>query len=339
MVVKLGIIGLGTAGKQRLRHCIQLPNAEPIAVADTSSSALQHARNCGIKNTYKSFDEMLSKEVLDAVVISLPHFLHCPVAERCADAGKHILLEKPLASTLDEGKRIIDVARRNNVTVMVNYNMRFNSRINYLKKMVDEGRIGLVRTMIAEFVGGGPHAHTLKPVPDWWFHAEKIGGGALIDSGSHMVDLSIYFFGSKPSVLYSCIRSKLHLPMEDEAILVLEFDAGTKALIHVGWFSQQERQDIILSGTVRTASLTDFLYCTKGYGEAIKNVGRKLKGKRVVHLFESEHSAFKALEHFVNCVQYNKRPSITGNDALEELKIIFKAYEISKHSKTGVSTP
>lgn len=338
MVVKLGIIGIGTAGKQRLRHCLQLPNAEPIAVADTSRSALQYARNHGIKNTYESYDEMLSNEVLDAVVISLPHFLHRPVAEHCAEAGKHILLEKPLANTLDEGKRIVDVARRNNVTLMVNYNMRFNDRINYLKKMVDEGRIGLVRTMIAEFVGGGPYAHTLKPVPHWWFDAEKVGGGALIDWGSHMIDLSIYFFGSKPSILYSCTRSKLHLPIEDEAILILEFDSGTKALIHVGWFSQQERQDIILSGTVRTASLTNFLYSTKGYGEAIKNVGRKLIGKRVAHLFESEHSAFKALEHFVDCVQYNKRPFIAGEDALEELKIIFKAYEISKYFKTSVST-
>lgn len=328
MVVKIGMIGVGTVGKIHLRHCLQLPRARVVAVADTSKTAMRSALNYGVKKVYKSFEEMLSREDLDAVVISTPHFLHCPVATSCAKAGKHILLEKPLARTVDEGRRIIKIAKRNKVKIMVNYHMRFNDKINYLKRIIDDGRIGSIRTMTAQWIGGGPYAHVFKRVPDWWFDVEKTGGGALIDWGGHMIDLSTYLLGNKPSVLYSCIRFGLHMPLEDEAILVLEFSEGAKAIIHVGWFSQNKRQNLTVSGTVRTESLTDFQTSKPSYGQALKNIIRKLTHRPIIHLIEFNRSHFKALEHFVDCVENGKEPSVTGDDALEDLKIVSRAYEM-----------
>jgi len=329
MVVKIGLIGIGSIGKFHLRHCLQLPGVELVAVADVSRATLKYAQNHGAPKVYKSFKEMLSKEDLDAVVISLPHFLHCPVATFCAEAGKDILLEKPLARTIHEGRKIVKAAKQNKVKLMVNYHLRFNKTMNYFKEVIDDGRIGSTATMSAEWVGGGPFEHTMKPIPDWYFDVKKVGGGALIDWGGHLIDLSTYFFGKKPSVLYSCIRSRLSLPFEDEAILILEFSTGTKVIIHVGWFSEIARENVTLWGTVRAISHEDYIGKTD-YSQAFRNIIRKLRGRQVMPLFEFGLSHLKALEHFVNCISAGKEPSITGDDALEDLKIIYKAYEISK---------
>lgn len=332
MVVKIGLIGIGSIGKFHLRHCLQLPRVELVAVADISRTALNYALNFGAPKVYKSFKEMLSREDLDAVVISLPHFLHCPVATFCAEAGKDIFLEKPLARTIQEGRKIVKAAKQNKVKLMVNYHLRFNRAMNYLKQVIDDGRIGSIVTMGAEWIGGGPYTHTLKPIPHWYFDVEKVGGGVLIDWGGHLIDLSTYFFGKEQSVLYSCIRSRLHLPLEDEAILVLEFNTGTKAIIHVGWFSQSGRINITLRGTVRAISSSNYEDSPEKshYGQAFRNVIRKLRGRRVMPLSEFSRSHLKALEHFINCISDGKEPSITGDDALEDLKIISRAYEISK---------
>ena len=122
----LGIIGLGNEGKLILNNCLRLGEAKIDAVADLSEKARNSAKRMGVKNVYEKYEDMLKQETIDGVIISLPNFLHEEATVKCAESGKHILLEKPLARNVDEGERILSAAKKNSVKLMVGFEMHFD---------------------------------------------------------------------------------------------------------------------------------------------------------------------------------------------------------------------
>jgi myo-inositol 2-dehydrogenase/D-chiro-inositol 1-dehydrogenase len=198
--IGLGIIGLGYVGQIHLRHAQKIANAHVIAVADLSKKALKKARNNGIKNTFISYEEMLKLPELDAVIIALPTHLHLKCVRDAAEAGKHIFLEKPMARNAQEAKEILSIVQKNNIKLMMGYPLRFNQQFQTLKKKIYNGTLGDIEIAIANYISSGPffhraEAHAPIPVPEWWFNKELTGGGALIDLGSHIINLLRWYFG------------------------------------------------------------------------------------------------------------------------------------------------
>ncbi|MCD6431686.1 Gfo/Idh/MocA family oxidoreductase, partial [Candidatus Bathyarchaeota archaeon] len=119
--INLGLIGLGFIGKVHLKNCMKLKSARVVAVADVSKRALRFAQRMGVKKLFTDYHELLKQPDIDAVLISLPTFLHAPCAISAAEEGKHIFLEKPLARNTKEGKEIIAAARKHDVKLMIGY--------------------------------------------------------------------------------------------------------------------------------------------------------------------------------------------------------------------------
>ena len=117
--VNLGIIGLGYKGKTHLQNALQLEGTRVIGVADTSEQALSYAKKIGVRNVYKNYEDLVKNNQLDAVVISLPNFLHLESAIKAAEAGKDILMEKPLARNVKEGEKILSSVENNGVRLMI----------------------------------------------------------------------------------------------------------------------------------------------------------------------------------------------------------------------------
>ena len=111
--LNLGIIGLGNQGKLLLQSCPHIKGINIIAVADTSERSLKFAKNFGIKEVFKNYEGLLNHKRIDAVIIGLPNFLHYECAVKAAEAKKDILLEKPLARTVEEGKEIVSSVEKN----------------------------------------------------------------------------------------------------------------------------------------------------------------------------------------------------------------------------------
>ena len=175
--VKLGIIGLGYIGQLHLRHSLKLPNAEVVAVADTSSKALDKAKTLGVKKTFTDYADLLKDPQVDAVLISLPTHLHLKCTQQAAEAKKDIFLEKPIAVTVDQAKEVISVAQRNSVKLMLGYPLRFNKNFIKAKEDLENGLIGDVENAHATYISSGPFFHRAEehspvPVPDWWFNTE-----------------------------------------------------------------------------------------------------------------------------------------------------------------------
>ena len=124
---KLGIIGLGSMGKIHLINCLNIMNPKNVVVVDKSKNALKYARNLGIKKTYENFNEMLKNDEISEVIISLPNFLHLECAIAAAEAGKNILLEKPMARTVIEGEKILRSVKNAGIKLMLGYPSRFST--------------------------------------------------------------------------------------------------------------------------------------------------------------------------------------------------------------------
>ncbi|MFW9881440.1 MAG: Gfo/Idh/MocA family protein, partial [Candidatus Thorarchaeota archaeon] len=198
--VNLGIIGLGYIGEAHLRNSLHLNEVDVSAVADLSKKALKKAQEMGVKNCYENYSDLLNQKDMDAVVISLPNFLHHKCAIEAFEQGKNVFLEKPMATSVGEAKDIVRAAENRSLKLMIGYPMRFQEKYSRLGEKISSGCLGDIEIVQASYIGGGPFFHRAdghipSPVPDWWFNKELTGGGVIMDLGCHMINLLRWFFG------------------------------------------------------------------------------------------------------------------------------------------------
>ena len=323
--VGLGLIGLGYMGKIHLRHCLNLGSVKLVAVSDVSKKALGFAKKMGVKNTFTDYHQILKDSSIDAVIIALPNHLHTSCAEAVAEAGKDILVEKPLARNVKEGKEIVSIAKRNDVKLMVGYDMRFSPSFRSLKEKIQNGVLGDIQIAYGTNIGAGPFFHRAelsipRPVPNWWFKKELTGGGAIMDLGCHIINLFRWYFGEVTSIK-SYLGYRYDLEIEDHATCIAKFVSGSIGVINVGWFSQESQKKVELLGTVKHA-----LACRTPENRIFAGI-RLLTTKSTRY----ESSYLRELQYFVHCIRHDLAPTPSGNEALKDLETISLAY------KNGVS--
>lgn len=320
--INLGIIGLGFQGKIHLRNSLRLKNVNVVGVADVSDKALNYAKKVGIKNIYRNYEELLRNDQLDAVIISLPNFLHLDSAVKAAESGKHIFMEKPLARNLEEGEKIAKAIKKNNIRAMIGFDLRFNPVLRKVREELNSGLFGEVQIAEATNVSGGPFSPRSDrvgpvPVPSWWFDKDLVGGGALLDLGSHMIDLLRWYFGEA-----DCINCHLgfmfNMDVEDAATCLLKFKNGPIATVKVGWFSKDFMQSVQICGTARNK------YVEISNPNALAKVWKDVKRKLGFH---NPDPYYLELEYFVKCLQKDEKPYPSEEDGLSCLKLISSAYE------------
>lgn len=318
--IRLGLIGLGTIGHSHLRNCLNLKTAELAAVADVSKKALASAKEMGVKTLYENYEGLLSDKSVDAVIIALPTFLHSDCIKKAAEAGKDILVEKPLARNVPEAKEIISSIEKNGVKLMVGYPYRFYQDFIDIKRGLANSELGDIQVAYATHVGSGPFVHRAEgyapqPVPQWWFNKELTGGGALIDCGSHMINLFHWYFGEIEEIT-SFLGNRFNLDFEDQALCIARFKGGPMAIFNIGWFSQQYQVKVDLFGTVKNASV---IY----HGANLLKSG--------IQMMTMNRSDFwipymREVEHFVRCIQNDSQPLPSGYDGLRDIEAIYRAY-------------
>jgi predicted dehydrogenase len=319
--LKLGIIGLGSVGQVHLKHSLKLADTELVAVADVSAKALFRAECLGAKKTYKDYTDLIKDPQVDAVVISLPTHLHLQCARQAAEAKKHVFLEKPIAANTQYAKEIISAAQRNNVKLMVGYPLRFSKAFIGLKADLENGLVGDAVNAHATYVCSGPFSARAEgtapsPVPEWWFNTQSTGGGALIDLGSHLINLMRWFFGEIIDIK-GVFGHRFMMDFEDSAMCLAKFANGSVAAINVGWFSQQYLLKVDLLGSVRNVS-------AEHLPPSAMTTAYQMLRRGITDFFQPH---FDELQYFVNCVNCDEKPESSGEDGLRDLEAICKAYK------------
>lgn len=228
--IGLGVIGCGNiAYWVHLRLAKRIPGAKLIAAADPDSNARQRAEKLTGVPVFASNDELLARDDVDAVIVSGPTHLHADLAVAACEAGKHVYLEKPIASTTTDGARVLDAASKAGVTVMLGFNRRFHPVFEHAWQLIRDGRIGHVRAVQTAFCE--PAQVDAMPA---WKRGRATGGGVLLDLASHHIDLLRWFLDDEVARVEASIESEQS--DQDSVCLQLIMQGGA----HVqSWFSSR----------------------------------------------------------------------------------------------------
>jgi predicted dehydrogenase len=217
--LKVGIIGCGRlAQSAHFVNLTSLPRAELVAFAEPEQERRQAAaRLAPNAAAFASYEEMLDKAEVEAVIICLPNALHAAAALDALARGKHIYLEKPLAMSLDEARAVIRAWQRAGVVAMMGFNYRFNKLYESVRGHIQSGKLG--QALYARSVFS-----TARQELPLWKQSRRSGGGVLFDLATHHFDLMRYFFGQEVREVCAEIRS--HESEDDSAFVQMRLDGG-----------------------------------------------------------------------------------------------------------------
>ncbi len=190
--LRIGIIGCGV-GMLHLQGFAENPRAEVVAIAGLDEERCRElATQFGVPRVYRDYQELIADPAVEAVTVAVPNILHFPVALAALEAGKHVMVEKPLAPTSGEGQKIIDAARRADRVLGVVFNRRSRQDVQIVKREIERGHLGDIYHARAFWMrrSGIPGLGT------WFTSKEMAGGGPLIDLGVHVIDLALWVLGN-----------------------------------------------------------------------------------------------------------------------------------------------
>ena len=197
--IKIAIIGCGAVTENGyLPSIAQLPQFKIIALVDKNLPRAKNlAEKYSVPNFFDDYNQLF--DLVDAVIIALPHFLHAPVSVEFLKRGKHVLVEKPMAITIEECDRMIGAAEEGKAILAVGLMRRFLPSHQFVKKIIDNGVLGKIISFDIQegFVYNWPVAS------DFFFKKETSGGGVLIDTGAHTIDSLLWWFGDIASFEYA----------------------------------------------------------------------------------------------------------------------------------------
>jgi predicted dehydrogenase len=247
MVVRWGIIGAGDIVRRRVAPAINdLPNCELTAIARANADkAEEFAREFGAKRWYGDWREILNDPEIDAVYIATPVYLHSPQTIAAAEAGKHVLCEKPMAMNAAECDEMIAACNANGVTLGIAYYRRFYPVLARVRELIASGELG--RPVVAQ-INSFEYVDIAPDDPRHWFlEKAKNGGGPMMDFGCHRLEVLTNLFGSvrRLSALTANVEWK-DREVEDTAVATLEFENGPVVTVTVthGAFEPKDTLDI-----------------------------------------------------------------------------------------------
>lgn len=305
--LKAGVIGVGAMGKNHARLYSELPNVELIGVADVNPNLVASiAQSYGCKS-YVDYHDLLS-ENLDVLSIVVPTTLHKEVALDAIRRGINVLVEKPIADTVENADEIIKAARQRGVKLMVGHVERFNPAIIKLKELIDSGLLGSVVSISARRVG--PHNPRIRDV------------GVIIDLGTHDIDIMSYLCGEKTREIYASAGSVVH-SHEDHAIITLNFGSGSSGVIDTNWLTPHKVRNLTVIGSKGIAEVN----CIE---KALRIFDQEwIRDAKI----EKEEPLKLELLNFIDCVQHDKKPLISGEAGRHALEVALAAMESARTGK------
>lgn len=333
--LRWGVIGAGgIADRRTIPGMMLADNAELIAVMEINAEFAEKLRaKWNAKRAYTSDLELLADPEIDAVYIASPVFLHAQQAMAAADAGKHILIEKPLAMTSEEGQKVIDYCTAKGVQIAAGLMMRFGSYVQMMKQKISEGKIGRVVSGYSQFTCWYPD------MPGNWRQSKKNGGGgAMMDMGVHCIDLMQYITGSKVRQVAAFHDTlSFHYEVEDSSMVLLRLENGAQCVVQsnfnipdaaskwrVEFFGDQGRlvgENII--GQIDGGKL-DALFCGEAGGYDAQQDTQDVAGEQINVEFGNMYT--REIESFGNSILNGTPLEVPASDAVYVQKIMEAAY-------------
>ncbi|ASJ11439.1 UDP-N-acetylglucosamine 3-dehydrogenase [Thermococcus thioreducens] len=307
-MLRVGVVGVGMMGQHHVRVYSELAREGKVELVGIADANFERARELARKfNTVPYSDYRgLVKEKLDAVSIAVPTSLHKDVALEFIKVGTNVLVEKPIADSIENAQAIINAAEENEVILMIGHIERFNPAVLKLKEKIDEGLLGKIVTISAKRVG--PMAARIRDV------------GIIIDLGVHDIDVISYLFGEPVRTVYARAGNVIHpAGVEDHALITLGFNDGS-GIVETNWLTPHKTRTLTVVGTEGIAYVDYIDQTLKIYNHEWIREAK----------IERREPLRNEIEHFIECIEYEKKPITDGKAGLHALKVAIKALESAR---------
>ncbi len=319
--VRYGIIGYGRFAERRIAPSLMTcQHSRLVAIQKRDvEAARKKAAEAGIPKAYGSVEELVADPEIDAVFIASANALHYEQTMIAARAGKHVLVEKPMAVSAAQCEEMITTCRSAGVKLGVGHNMRYTNAVRWLKQLVRSGEVGHVASVEALFhIVADPRLRT------WVFDGKVAGGGAFADLGVHLVDAVRFVLGEDLQQIRALFRKEQQGGEVEIGVSVLAAtDSGTLVRFDT-WFELPFRTELVLYGTRKAAGIVRF-DAPERAGLAFEDDG---DGKRVLRELPSSDPYREEIDRFSLAILGDVEPDIPGEEGLANQRILDAVYNV-----------
>ncbi len=345
-MLNVGMIGCGKIAQ--LRHLPEYdenPRCAIKALYDTVPERAAEMSGLFGGTPYPSIESILADPQIDAVSVCAANAFHASITIAALDAGKHVLCEKPMATSLEDCERMVAAAERNGRVLMIGHNQRFADSNRVARELVTSGEIGSILSFSSNFGHSGPEQWTGQSNP-WFFDRNVALFGAIADLGIHKIDL-IHFLTGQTAIEATAIVETLDkkfpdgnpITVDDNAFCILRLSGGAIGTVRASWtFYGQEDNSTRLYGTKGVLRIDDdpeyALILEKKTGECIRyEIGKILTNEEQL---AGKKKKSGIIDAFADAILDGTKPISAGSDAIHAMKVVFGALRSSMKRETVV---
>ena len=337
----IGIIGCGKIAQ--VRHIPEYAGHPQARLAGFYDLNQERARELAEKwggKAYSSWEEMLADPGIDAVSICVANNAHAQLSIAALRAGKHVLCEKPMATTLADCEAMVAAARESGKFLMIGQNQRLTKAHQKARELVENGTLGKILTFRTTFGHGGPETWSVDPGKNtWFFDKSKAAMGAMADLGIHKTDLIQYLLGqtvvettAKVTTLDKRGADGQLIGVDDNAICIYRMSGGAMGTMTASWtFYGAEDNSTVLYGTKGILRIYD----DPAYSLKLITA----EGEKVLYELEAiqtndNQTKSGVIDCFMDCLVNNTPPAISGQSVLTAMRAVFASLESSETGKS-----
>lgn len=321
--LRVCVVGCGRVSKSHLTGMQEIPDSIEITaiVSNDAEKRTSFQKTYSARKAYATLEQALEDPDIEAVDICLPNQLHRDATIKSAGAGKHVLVEKPMANTVEECEAMIKAADEAGVILMVGQSRRYHNAVFESKKLLDKGKIG---DLIS--ITGLLFAYLENPPTDWWRSKEKTGGLMIPLWGNHIIDYVLWMFDERPLRVYcEAYRNNPNWEGEDEVALLMGFKGDRYATIKMSWNTRLNEEGE-WDGKGKMLSSADIIYeryiqGTSGTLHLGDETELKLNGNVVVDGPQVPSNFALQIGEFASAIRENREPLTSGKRVVDIIRI------------------
>lgn len=330
--LKVGVVGAGSIAKHRhLAEYAANENVEIVAICDINEErAKEMAKKFGAAQTFTDYKDLV-KQDLDAVSVCTPNYLHAPVSIAALEAGKHVLCEKPMATSEQEADDMIAAAEKAGKLLMIGHNQRFVASHQKAQEWIASGELGKIYSFRTAFGHPGPEGWSADGKDSWFFDKDEAFIGAMGDLGVHKTDLIRYILGEEMTEVAAMVETsaKENTEVDDNAVLVLKTESGIIGTLAASWSYVAEDNATVIFAEKGVLRLED----DPEYSVVLQKADgtkEELSLGKIQSNDEGGQVSTGVIDHFVDSILSGKQPLIDGEEGKRSLKVILGALESNK---------
>lgn len=320
MSIKVGVVGAGYWGPNIIRNFYQSPASEMALCVDLDDKRLAHMKRLYPNiNTSTSYDDLINDPTIDAVGVCTHVSAHYPLAKKALEAGKHVLVEKPLTAKVEEAEELVDLAKKNGKVLMVDHTFEYTAGVNKMKEIIESGLLGDILYVHCSRLNLGIFQRDINVV---W------------DLAPHDLSVILYATGLKPKSVRTVGMKLLHPKVEDAAFVTLKCGDSASAVIHVSWVDPLKVRKVSVVGTKQMLVYDDLdpLAKIQIYDKGVDNpphydtFGEFLCSYHYgdIHMprLQEAEPLSVMCKHFLECIETGATPRSDGESGLRMVRLL-----------------